>query len=108
MEDIRRMLLDELSSTTEAISLDGISLGSGQISLKDLGESLLRKLARKSSEAPKEKGDTVLQNVDLPKVIKFPYSRHSSYPELRHLVEIFNPKDVYPCTVDKKNWDEGM
>jgi len=34
----------------------------------------------------------------------FPYSRHSSYTELCHLVEAFKPKDIWPCTVDKYNW----
>ncbi|KAK2593267.1 hypothetical protein QQS21_009032 [Conoideocrella luteorostrata] len=38
----------------------------------------------------------------LPKVILFPYARHSSYGELCHLVNLFNPKDIWPCTVD--NW----
>ena len=43
----------------------------------------------------------------LPRIITFPYSRHSSYEELCDLVKAFNPKDVYPCTVDEKNWHEG-
>lgn len=34
----------------------------------------------------------------------FPYSRHSSYQELRELVQAFNPKDVYPCTVDRGSY----
>ncbi|KAJ8066587.1 hypothetical protein OCU04_005635 [Sclerotinia nivalis] len=106
VEDIRRMLLAELSSTAGAISLDGIPSVGDQISLKDLGESLLRKLAHKSSVVLDEKGLSTSQD-DLLKVITFPYSRHSSYPELRHLVEIFKPKDVYPCTVNEENWYEG-
>ena len=44
----------------------------------------------------------------LPKVITFPYSRHSSYAELCDLVKAFNPKDIYPCTVDEEGWHEGM
>ncbi|KAF2789205.1 hypothetical protein K505DRAFT_410456 [Melanomma pulvis-pyrius CBS 109.77] len=36
--------------------------------------------------------------------IRFPYSRHSSYSELCTLVEAFQPKDVYPCTVDEGCW----
>ena len=39
-------------------------------------------------------------------VIHFPYSRHSSYSELRHLVELFRPRDICPCTVDLNNWEE--
>ncbi|KAI9848766.1 MAG: hypothetical protein M1837_006853 [Sclerophora amabilis] len=39
-----------------------------------------------------------------PRKLVFPYSRHSSYAELCHLVEAFKPRDVYPCTVDEENW----
>lgn len=42
----------------------------------------------------------------LPKTIRFPYSRHSSYPELCHLLEVFRPHDVWPCTVDEREWFE--
>ncbi len=40
----------------------------------------------------------------LPRRIHFPYSRHSSYPELCDLVAAFRPKDVWPCTVDAAEW----
>ncbi|KAK8045659.1 artemis protein [Apiospora rasikravindrae] len=40
----------------------------------------------------------------LPRTIVFPYARHSSYPELRHLVDTFRPKDVWPCTVHNDDW----
>ncbi|KAH0019260.1 hypothetical protein KCU78_g6873, partial [Aureobasidium melanogenum] len=36
--------------------------------------------------------------------ITFPFSRHSSYLELRELVQAFNPKDIYPCTVDRSTY----
>jgi len=39
---------------------------------------------------------------------RFPYSRHSSYDELCHLVDAFKPKDVYPCTTDVESWHEGI
>lgn len=42
----------------------------------------------------------------LPKMIVFPYARHSSLPELRHLVETFKPRDIWPCTVDLAYWSE--
>lgn len=46
---------------------------------------------------------------ELPKTIRFPYSRHSSYSELCHLVSIFKPKDIWPCTVDPEIWlKEGI
>jgi DNA cross-link repair 1C protein len=43
----------------------------------------------------------------LPRTIHFPYSRHSSYRELCHLVNLFKPKDVWPCTEDPETWLEG-
>ena len=39
-----------------------------------------------------------------PEQIKFPYSRHASYHELCLLIDAFKPKNIYPCTVDEKNW----
>ena len=36
--------------------------------------------------------------------IRFPYSRHSSYGELCHLVAELKPKDIWPCTVDTVRW----
>ncbi|KAK3401585.1 hypothetical protein B0T20DRAFT_118021 [Sordaria brevicollis] len=43
---------------------------------------------------------------DLPGLITFPYSRHSSYAELCHLVDAFKPKDVWPNTVHPREWFE--
>ncbi|KAH8150797.1 uncharacterized protein LAJ45_04978 [Morchella importuna] len=43
----------------------------------------------------------------LPNKITFPYSRHSSYSELRGLVALFRPRDIYPCVVDTQSWDES-
>jgi hypothetical protein len=40
----------------------------------------------------------------LPRRITFPYSRHSSLEEVRHLVESFQPRDVWPCTFDVTEW----
>ncbi|KAK4939573.1 hypothetical protein LTR10_020179 [Elasticomyces elasticus] len=40
--------------------------------------------------------------------IRFPYSRHSSYKELRHLVSVFRPKDICPCTVEPEVWSEEV
>ncbi|KAL1304274.1 hypothetical protein AAFC00_000684 [Neodothiora populina] len=36
--------------------------------------------------------------------IRFPFSRHSSYNELRYLVKAFMPRDLYPCTVTPSSW----
>ncbi|RCI15978.1 hypothetical protein L249_3024 [Ophiocordyceps polyrhachis-furcata BCC 54312] len=40
----------------------------------------------------------------MPSVIRFPYSRHSSYAELCQLVDMFRPHDVWPCTVNMERW----
>lgn len=40
----------------------------------------------------------------LPNRIRFPYSRHSSYRELCHLVSVLKPRDIWPCTVDPVRW----
>ena len=42
----------------------------------------------------------------LPSIVTFPYSRHSSYRELCHLLEAFKPRDVWPCTLDPRDWLE--
>ena len=43
--------------------------------------------------------DVLLQKVPiLPLQIKFPYSRHSSFNELRYLINALKPSDIIPCT----------
>jgi hypothetical protein len=53
-----------------------------------------------SSHASRDLDNKQPQN----KTIQFPYSRHSSYSELRELVQAFKPMDVFPCTVDEAKW----
>ncbi|KAL7941391.1 beta-lactamase-like protein [Trichoderma barbatum] len=43
---------------------------------------------------------------NLPNVIRFPYSRHSSYAELCDLVNAFKPKDIWPCTFHLETWQK--
>ncbi|TGJ82150.1 hypothetical protein E0Z10_g6621 [Xylaria hypoxylon] len=40
----------------------------------------------------------------LPKVIHFPYARHSSLPELRDFTRAFKARDIIPCTFDADYW----
>lgn len=47
---------------------------------------------------------TTPQTPGLPRVIRFPYARHSSYQELCHFVDAFKPLDVWPCTEDAQHW----
>lgn len=42
----------------------------------------------------------------LPNRICFPYARHSSLPELQHLVGTFRPRDIWPNTFDLHYWEE--
>lgn len=41
---------------------------------------------------------------ELPRTITFPYSRHSSYAEQCDLLDKLRPRDVWPCTVNAKQW----
>ncbi|KAL7914284.1 hypothetical protein GGI35DRAFT_238792 [Trichoderma velutinum] len=43
----------------------------------------------------------------LPNVIRFPYSRHSSYAELCDLVNTFKPRDIWPCTFHLETWQKN-
>ncbi|KAK7202760.1 beta-lactamase-like protein [Myxozyma melibiosi] len=43
-----------------------------------------------------------------PKVLRVPYSRHSSYSELCDLVSLFSPLDVYPCVVSDYFYEENL
>ncbi|GAB7351741.1 hypothetical protein MBLNU459_g2325t2 [Dothideomycetes sp. NU459] len=79
---------------------DGNDLSHGQ-DLDNLSlDRLIPALARLVSGTSLDRKDFA----DIKRRITFPFSRHSSYEELRHLVAAFQPKDVYPCTVDHKKW----
>jgi DNA cross-link repair 1C protein len=95
-----------LSSTKQGrdawISLEGLGLDLDEkISLVDL----ISLISPKGGEfRPSNK--TMSEDSSPNNTIHFPYSRHSSYNELRHLVSIFQPKDICPCTVDENSWSE--
>ena len=80
----------------------------GDISLRQFVEALARSALDRKRPALDEGLTDRLELETFPRFITFPYSRHSSYAELCHLVKVFNPKDVYPCTVDEINWDEDV
>lgn len=61
-------------------------------------------VAREQQLEAKPQAQNMAQS--LPNRITFPYARHSSLPELRHLVETFKPKDIWPNTVDMPHWQE--
>ncbi|CAG9982505.1 unnamed protein product [Clonostachys byssicola] len=68
-------------------------------------QAIAKQLSPATTDAPKTGAD-IDQRADtaLPRVIRFPYSRHSSYHELCLLVAAFKPRDVWPCTVNIGEW----
>jgi DNA cross-link repair 1C protein len=69
-----------------------------------IGKEATQEVSVKKLESQKPpEHDTTLGDT-----IRFPYSRHSSYNELRHLISVLQPKDVCPCTVDQENWSEDV
>ncbi|KAI5459416.1 hypothetical protein BGZ63DRAFT_448023 [Mariannaea sp. PMI_226] len=67
-------------------------------------DDMIVRFAKKLQGVNKSIASSDQGNANLPKVIRFPYSRHSSYPELCQLVQLFKPRDVWPCTVDMAEW----
>jgi DNA cross-link repair 1C protein len=80
---------DETQETDDAIKLDRVV------------EELIRMV---QEQTPASSGKLE----SLPSRITFPYSRHSSYSELCRLVAAFQPKEVYPCTVDEATWSSDV
>ncbi|KAI4092965.1 MAG: hypothetical protein LQ344_003181 [Seirophora lacunosa] len=39
---------------------------------------------------------------------RFPYSRHSSYEEMCHLLSVIRTMDVWPCVTNEKSWATGV
>ncbi|OAA69646.1 hypothetical protein ISF_02916 [Cordyceps fumosorosea ARSEF 2679] len=64
-------------------------------------DKLATMLSRRRNSNP---NNTTPLATSLPRVIRFPYARHSSYEELCHLVGTFKPLDVWPCTEDARWW----
>ncbi len=100
-----------LSSGSTRYSLDGLGLNIDEdMPLKEFVR-LVSKDQNLSQRVGKDKSKNRDQSVNdesKDRVIHFPFSRHSSYEELRHLVSVFRPKDICPCTVDLENWTESI
>ena len=103
LSDTLREGLDQLVSTGRNIPLDWDLDTLGTHSADEIIVMLIQRLSKGSKNQKPIHGDT------LPKTIFFPYSRHSSLPELCHFVDAFRPKDVWPCTVSPIEWlKKGM
>jgi DNA cross-link repair 1C protein len=107
LNDIKTMLMAGPRSTNFAVSLDdmGLDRQEDDLPLSEFTRVILQSMAKKRNE---DIAKTKQEELGLPQVITFPYSRHSSYPELCDLVRAFRPKDVYACTIDAHTWQEGF
>ncbi|ROT36425.1 artemis protein [Sodiomyces alkalinus F11] len=113
--DVRASVSDYLVRTT--LHGRSLSLDLFMSSLEDKNEASLRSaLASLTKKSQLGRGEKIVAtNVDhadhvdgvLPDTVTFPYSRHSSYEELCHLVQTFMPRDVWPCTVDPIEWHKN-
>ncbi|KAK0386752.1 hypothetical protein NLU13_6588 [Sarocladium strictum] len=87
--------------STIPLHLDPVSMEGDQTTLL---KKAVRALAQRDSKMLAQSGDPEISSAQLPRVIRFPYSRHSSYAELCHLLQAFRPLDVWPCTVSVREW----
>jgi DNA cross-link repair 1C protein len=99
--------LQKMSSAGNSrASLEGLDIdldSDADVTLKDFIKliSHSRKLSQKEQRL-------TIPDTKLTTAVHFPYSRHSSYNELRELVSAFKPKDICPCTVDLDTWTEDV
>lgn len=113
---VRELLEDARNTRKQALPLDLlVEDGTEDMGLPRLLE-VLSKAAVSNIESnfdllrknPAEDATIQADNGELlPNKITFPYSRHSSHSELRGLVSVFRPRDIYPCVVDDVSWDES-
>ncbi|KAI1769289.1 Metallo-hydrolase/oxidoreductase [Hypoxylon sp. FL1150] len=90
------------SSRNVSLDIDMSDPGKDE-TITDILKSLANKINAIRNPTKKAGGND--ESSALPKKIVFPYARHSSLPELRHLVETLRPKEVWPCTVDPASWE---
>ncbi|KAF5971560.1 hypothetical protein FBULB1_9164 [Fusarium bulbicola] len=98
MPDILGRALEKIVSTGRNIPLDWNINTLNAHSAEEVITMLVEKL-RKNTKNQKQRDEC-----SLPRTIYFPYSRHSSLPELRNFVKAFRPLDVWPCTVNNAEW----
>ncbi|KAF5536249.1 hypothetical protein FMEXI_10421 [Fusarium mexicanum] len=98
MPEILEGALEKIVSTGRNIPLDWNIDTLNAHSAEEVIMMLVEKL-RKNTKNQKQRDEG-----SLPRTIYFPYSRHSSLPELRHFVKAFRPLDVWPCTVNNAEW----
>jgi DNA cross-link repair 1C protein len=89
-------------------SIDSI-IDDGEMTMKlEQLVGTLVEIANAKQEEPVDSQETTCSTATVaaaqPDIITFPYSRHSSYSEICSFIEAFKPVDVYPCTVNERNW----
>jgi DNA cross-link repair 1C protein len=99
------LFLHNLLSTPHRpnIPLDGVkpSEQDGDINVDDVLAAIIEHIRPGRDRRTTEQGWDAEY---LPTKISFPFSRHSSYHEQAHLVEVLKPKDIWPCTVSQQDW----
>lgn len=104
-DEIRTFLSSTaMNQRNVSLDLDISSFGESQTTKLSTAIQAIAKKTELSRRESRSAADIGLKTAALPKTVTFPYSRHSSYPELCHLVEAFRPKDVWPCTVSPTEW----
>ncbi|KAF5670233.1 hypothetical protein FHETE_4605 [Fusarium heterosporum] len=98
MSDFLQDFMEQIVSTGRNIPLDW---DVETLSAHSTDEIIIMLVERLGKTA---KNKQLRNECGLPTTIYFPYSRHSSLPELCHLVGVFRPKDVWPCTVSPIEW----
>lgn len=102
---IREALKGARESGSSKISLEGLGLESDiEVSLNDLAKLM----SQQKDERSRKTAKAAKTGQRLRQTIHFPFSRHSSYEELRHLVSVFRPQEVHACTVDIATWSEEV
>ena len=98
---IRGMITRAAETHEQAISLGNLAVQSmeSDIEMEHLVDALI------------ERAHAVTSNGNLtdevPRLIQFAYSRHSSYEELCNMVATFRPRDIYPCTFNWQEWSSA-
>lgn len=104
-------IMKRVQAGRRTVALEDLGLipQSDELSMDELIKLVAEAVPRPESQAATEayNGPAIHEDDELPRLITFPYSRHSSYHELCELVAAFKPADVYPCTVDERRWFSG-
>ena len=110
-ETMKADIMKKVQAGRRTLALEDIGLQhqTDDLSMDDLIKLVAEAVPRQESQVPVEAdtGPLPVTEDELPRLITFPYSRHSSYEELCDLVAAFKPADVYPCTVDERRWYNG-